>query len=792
MDVFRRYLKPMSRTRPIFLLSLAAASAAVLAPASAAAAPAFYDGISADGSVAVFSTAEKMVTGDTDGEEDVYVRSFDEGLGEYITREVSIGPKGGNDTRPAHYDGISADGEQVFFSTRERLVGADTDDKEDVYVRNLKENKTVLASQGDPSCTGEGCGKGETDSSFAFNGVPAEGGKVFFTSAELLNGADKDNSIDIYVRDLAAGTTELVSAGDSSCVGSCGNGAQAASFLGTDKAGDKAFFATAESLSGEDSDTEESDIYERDLGAERTYLVSVSGTCPSGLPPGQNCEPSFGGASPDGSHVFFESSEQISSEDKDKFQDVYDWSGGTPVLASIGPNGGNGEDNVTYAGTSGDGGTVYFQTDEKLDTTADTDSVQDVYQRTGGVTSLVSAGEGGKGNGGTLASFSWASTAAGPQVVAFRTGEALTSEDKDSSQDVYERSGGVTTLVSIGPEGGNGEVDANFSGASEDGSKIFFVTTESLVAADKDTSNDIYMRSGGETVLVSAGQINGNGEFPAALHGVSADGSKAFFMTQERLTEGDDFAGEADVYSWSEPGKTLLVSVKNSADLVIGPPPPTLEGTNPPSPNASTAPAVFGQAAAGALIKLYKTSSCSGEPVAQGTAEELASPGLTVTVPAGTSMSFRATAEAEGIVSACSNAVTYTQQETLPPPPPPGEEGGGTGRGGTGSGGGTGGSGGGSGGGHGGVSFQTPLPKITFGPASKTRLRRPVFRFADMTGQPGTKFFCRIDRKAWSACSSPTKLKKVKLGRHVFSLKAVNAVGTPSASPVKRAFKVVR
>jgi len=777
----------------LFLLVLALAIG--LGSSSAMAAPASYDGISADGSVAVFSTTEKMVPGDTDNEEDVYVRAFDENLGEYITREVSIGPKGGNDTLPAHFDGISADGNEVFFSTRESLVAEDTDHKEDVYVRILSENRTVLASQGDPSCAAEGCGNGETDSSFAFGGVPAAGGKVFFTTSEQLNSADEDNSLDIYVRDLEAGTTELVSAGDSSCtVGSCGNGTQAASFRGTDEAGDKAYFVTTESLAEGDADGEESDIYERDLTTGRTYLVSVPGNCPSTLPAGQNCEPSFGGASPDGSHVFFETNERISGEDEDNSQDVYGWSGGAPVLESIGPDGGNGESIVTYAGTSGNGSTVYFQTSERLNTTEDTDSAEDVYQRSGGVTSLVSTGEEGKGNGGATATFSWASTAPGPQVAVFRTGEQLTSEDEDNSQDVYERSGGVTKLVSIGPAGGNGEVDASFAGASEDGSKIFFVTTESLVPQDTDSSLDVYMRSGETTTLVSTGQINGNGEFPAALHGVSADGSKAFFTSQERLTEGD-VDTETDVYGWTEGASTLLVSAKNG--LPIGPPPPTLEKTNPGSPNPSTTPAIVGQATAGALIRVYKTSDCSGEVVAQGAAEELASPGLTVTVPVapGSTTNYRATAEAEGIVSSCSNAVTYRQED--PPPPPPGEEGGGGGGGSGGSaGGGSASGGGGSGAGSGavvrnGIVYVTPLPRITFGPASKTRLRRPVFRFTDSTEQPGTKFFCRVDRKAWKACTSPTKLKKVKLGRHTFSVKAVNAVGMPSASPVKRQFKVV-
>lgn len=184
--------------------------------------------------------------------------------------------------------------------------------------------------------------------------------------------------------------------------------------------------------------------------------------------------------------------------------------------------------------------------------------------------------------------------------------------------------------------------------------------------------------------------------------------------------------------------------------------------------------------------------------VAQGTAEELASPGLTVTVPVapGSTTTYRATAEAEGIVSACSSPLSYKQEE--PAPPPPVEEGGGSSGGSGGSTGGTGGSTGGtggkssgSGGGHGGINYVTPVPRITYGPAAITRLRRPTFRFADATGQPGTSFFCRVDKKRWTGCTSPFRIRKVKLGSHVFSVKAVNAVGVPSASTVKRKFKVV-
>lgn len=768
------------------VLSAACASTAL-------AAPAFYDGNSADGSIAVFSSKEQMVPGDTDQELDVYVRSFDTGLGEYLTREVSIGPKGGNDAQPATYDGMSSDGSEVFFSTDEPMVGADTDHAEDIYVRNLTENRTILVSGGDASCAAQKCGIAELDAVFLPGGVASDGGVAFFVSTERLNAADQDNAFDLYVRDIVAETTGLVSAADPSCV-TCTSEDRDPQFRGTDESGDVAFFTTDEKLASADGDSGQSDVYVRDLEAGTTILVSVAGPCPPDLPPGQNCEPSYGGASADGSHVFFETNDRVLGADTDKFQDVYDWSGGTIELTSIGPNGGNGEFNVTYAASSPDGETAFFETSESL-VSGDTDSSQDVYQRSGGATSLASAGEVGLGNLAVPASFEWASRT-GPQVVAFTTAESLTAEDNDSSQDVYTRSGGLTTLVSSGPEGGDGEFSATFAGAADDGSKIFFSTVESLVADDSDASADVYVRSAGETVLVSGGQVGGNGPFSAGLRGTSATGSRAFFTTQERLAVDDDFLTEQDVYGWTA-GGTLLVSVKNSPDLVIGPPPPSLEKTTPASPNPSTTPTIVGQADAGSLIKVYKTSDCSGEPVAQGTAAQLASPGLTVTtpVPLGSTTSYRATAEAEGVVSACSSAISYKQED---PPPPPEEEGtgGGPEGGGTTTGGTSGTTGGKtgkpSGGGKNGIVYVVPQLKITFGPAFKTRLRRPIFRFADLTGQPGTRFFCRVDKKPWKGCTSPVKVKKQRFGRHVFAVKAVNAVGTPAARPLKRAFKVVR
>jgi hypothetical protein len=792
MQLPSRQLTSRSALSFALAASLILIALCILAPI-ASAAPAFYDANSSDGSIAVFSSKEQMVPGDTDQELDVYVRSFDSGAGEYLTREVSIGPAGGNDAQPAIYDGMSSDGTEIFLSTNEPLVAADTDHSEDVYVRNLSENRTVLVSQGSAACSGQGCGNGVFDASFLPGGVAPEGGVVFFGSNERLDGTDQDSGFDIYVRDIPAETTRLVSVADASC-GTCVSEGLDSQFRGTDEAGDSAFFTSDEKLANADSDSGEEDIYVRDLGADATSLVSVAGTCPTGLQVGESCEPSYGGASADGSHVFFESRERIADGDTDSSQDLYDWAGGSPTLASTGPTGGNGAPNVTYAGSSGDGATVYFETSESL-VSQDTDASQDVYQRSAGTTTLVSLGEEGRGNLASPASFE-SSPRLGASVAIFTTDEQLTPNDEDASQDVYKRSGGVTTLLSAGPQDG-GEFAAGFAFASDDASLVFFSSAEAIVAGDQDSSPDIYLRKGSETTLVSGGQVGGNGAFSAGLRGIATDGSRAFFTTQERLTVDDDFTAEQDVYGWGTAG-TLLVSVKNSPDLVIGPQPPTLERTTPASPNQSTMPAIIGQAAAESLVKVYKTSDCSGEPVAQGTAAQLASPGLTVSAPValGSTTSFRATSEAEGVVSACSSAISYKQED---PPPPPEEEGtGGTPGGGvapTGAGGTTGTTSGKtgktSGGGRNGIEYVAPQLKITFGPAFKTRLRRPVFRFADLTGQPGTSYFCRVDKKRWKGCTSPTKLKKQKLGRHVFAVKAVNAVGTPAPRPLRRAFKVV-
>ena len=83
--------------------------------------------------------------------------------------------------------------------------------------------------------------------------------------------------------------------------------------------------------------------------------------------------------------------------------------------------------------------------------------------------------------------------------------------------DVYERSGGSTTWISTG---GNGSHEASFASATPDGTHVFFHTTESLVAADNVPNTfDVYDRSGGNTILVSAAGSGPAGAGPPSSRG---------------------------------------------------------------------------------------------------------------------------------------------------------------------------------------------------------------------------------------------------------------------------------
>jgi Ca2+-binding RTX toxin-like protein len=476
-----------------------------------------FEALSADGTRAFFETQESLVSADADAYgQDVYERAGGE------TTLVSTGPAGSMAAFDAFFEGVSADGAHLYFSTFERLVSADGDAQLDIYER--AGGQTTLVSTGP-------AGGNDDNAPARFHGASDDGTRVFLETAESLVSADTDTADDVYER--SGGQTTLVSTGPAG-----GNGSAAAAFVGAADDGSRVFLMTEESLVSADTDATR-DLYERTDG--HTTLVS---TGPAGGNGAVHVPFSWPGLSSDGSRVLFETYESLVDADTDGGgdfgRDVYERAGGQTTLVSTGPAGGNGDfdADLAFRGVSDDGARVFFHTDERL-VSADTDDRNDVYERAGGQTTLVSTGPAG-GTGDAGAGFQDAS--ADGSRVFFETEESLVSADTDLTRDVYERAGGQTTLVSTGPAGGNGLANAWFEDASDDGTRVFFETDESLVSADADTAWDVYERSGGETMLISTGPAGGNSAVEAILAGASDDGSHVYFETTESLlsTDTDD------------------------------------------------------------------------------------------------------------------------------------------------------------------------------------------------------------------------------------------------------------
>ncbi len=137
------------------------------------------------------------------------------------------------------------------------------------------------------------------------------------------------------------------------------------------------------------------------------------------------------------------------------------------------------------------------------------------------------------------------------------------------------------------------------------------------------------------------------------------------------------YATETDPENPSEPSPC---SNGIAFQQVTTPPaPPEFTHTVPASPGADTLPHLFGGAAAGSTVSIFANASCSGSPVATGTAAVFTEGGIQVAVGANTTTTFDATATLAGLVSACStSSITYEEVEQGPPgeePPPGGEEG---------------------------------------------------------------------------------------------------------------------
>lgn len=220
--------------------------------------------------VAFTSSATDLVPADTNGQADVFVRDLQAGTTELISINASGDDSGnGRSTRAQ----VSADGRYVLFlSDADDLVANDSNTVDDVFLHDRQIGSTILVSA---NAAGSDSGNGASNP----HGMTPDGRLVVFSSAADDLGPNDTNGVDdVYLRDVEAGTTMLISvnaAGDDAGGGGTFSGARHQSI--SDDGRFVAFSSDATDLDASITDSNGlSDGFLRDVAAMTTTLISTN------------------------------------------------------------------------------------------------------------------------------------------------------------------------------------------------------------------------------------------------------------------------------------------------------------------------------------------------------------------------------------------------------------------------------------------------------------------------------------------------------------------------------------
>lgn len=307
---------------------------------------------------------------------------------------------------PADFRGATRNGSKIFFTSRQQLVAADTndpgtDDGEDLYAYSPSEapdtdaNLTLLSKNAFPGAESEVIG---------FLGASDDGSRVYFAAnGELVDGAQA-NGPKLYMYDGTTDQVKLVAGlagGDDSLM--WGNQDSARNLSAVSGDGSALLFVTAASLTGYNNVSSRCDggicpqVFYYDASTSTSTgpdvkCVSCPATEGEALGPARlyasSIYPQAGlervkdrrNLSSNGCRAFFESPESLAPTDSNGKRDVYMWEAGTPYLMSTGQS----DRESLFADASASGNDVFFTTTERL-VGWDSDDLYDLYDaRVGG------------------------------------------------------------------------------------------------------------------------------------------------------------------------------------------------------------------------------------------------------------------------------------------------------------------------------------------------------------------------------------------------------------------------
>ena len=447
--------------------------------ASAAGVSGNSSSLSGDGQLVAFeSDAGNLAVNDFNGVQDIFVRD----MGGGTTTLISATPTGASGNAPSFNPKLSADGNFVLFeSDATNLVAGDTNNRRDVFVRNLQTGTTTLVSVG---MSGAGANNSAHAHAISSDGRLA----VFDSAASNLVNLPTSNQGNIYVRDLIAGTTTLVSINFNNTAG--GNNTSPAVDTAILSADGRfvAFESAASDLVTNDLNGALFDVFVRDLQLQTTTLVSIN-AAGTGTANHNSMQPTFDAT---GQFVAFHSlAQNLVPGTAPKFQAyVRDLVNNTTILASD-EDGFDGLDvnMALHPVFSPDGRYVAYEA--KLN-----ESLFQVYARdlVTNTTINVSADQSGEhiSNGISL---SPVFSADGQYVYFASTATNLVAGSTSGINQIYQRNlaTGVTTLVTQDSEGAPGNQASSRPVLSSDGQRLIFQSSSSnLVSGDNNVLQDVF------------------------------------------------------------------------------------------------------------------------------------------------------------------------------------------------------------------------------------------------------------------------------------------------------------
>lgn len=408
--------------------------------AEVAGAAADFPVISANGRYVAYESFGKL-TGSDSGTMDLDIYVYD--LKTKRNELVSVKSNGDDGTNiEGERADISADGRYVSFSASGALVGDDTNNAHDIYVRDRKKNKTfrVSLTANDAQVTG-------VDADTFDSSISGDGKHVAFQAeVEPFSATDQDDDEDIYVRDWKKGTT--VQASLSSQNEDVAQGAQNPSISADGRyvAFDTFGVMTGQADSAVSINSFDADVFVRDMKKDNTKWVSLKENGEEGRI-GDNAnsvDPSISG---NGKSIAFTSDAQLLPNDNNGFDpDIYVVKRGNGQLerASLKSNGDEVADFPSALNSvpelSASGNYVSWETSGRYTGKPDGGMLfRDVYRRDlrKNKTTLVSV----KSNGKEVdANHQLSGISANGRVVVFSSMGAFTGGDDGSDFDVFVRS----------------------------------------------------------------------------------------------------------------------------------------------------------------------------------------------------------------------------------------------------------------------------------------------------------------------------------------------------------------